>query len=825
MPWRLRNDCVLTVLLFAAACGNGSSSSKDGGPPATSEPRQAYNGARGRSFDDGWKFHLGDAPNLEQPGFDDSTWRSLSLPHDWSIELGFDKDSPGGGGSGFVDGGTGWYRKTFTLDGSYSGKRILVDFDGVYMNGQVWINGTSLGSRPYGYSTFEYDMTPYVKFGAPNVIAVRANNNQPNSRWYSGSGIYRNVWLTVLEPVHIAFSGAFITTPTVSATSATVSVATEVENQSSSSQSVKARTTIYDASGTQVAGDTSDASDVAAADGKATITQSSLTVATPNLWSIDSPYLYQVKVELLVGDKTVDTYLSSLGLRWTTFDPATGFYLNDQPMKIWGVCNHHDLGALGSAVNVRAIERQLQILKTMGSNAIRTSHNPPAPELLDLADRMGVLIMDEAFDVWENGKVANDYHLYFSQWAERDIQDFVRRDRNHPSVIMWSIGNEISGPSVATATKLRDWVKALDSTRPVTWASNAMANANGVEQQVANILDLQGYNYFGGYKPGDSTFDIDRDHAAHPTWSIFGSEECSDVRSRGIYSSQPDQNLHSLGCDWTAKQCSSYDIGWSDGVTTSEMYLINVSRPYFFGQFDWTGFDYGGEPTPFYNSWPAKSSYFGIIDTAGFPKDIYYFYQSRLTSAPMVHILPHWNWTAGTTVTVWVYSNCDSVELFLNDVSQGAKTFDAGATTRLEWSLPWAPGTLRAEGSRGGAVVASEEVTTAGPAAQVNLTVDRATIRADGRDVAFITADVEDAAGVFAPTASNSITFAVTGPGRIAGVDNGNPIDVTAYTSPTRATFNGKALAIVQSTGQAGPISVSATSSGLDAGSVSVTAQ
>jgi beta-galactosidase len=433
--------------------------------------------------------------------------------------------------------------------------------------------------------------------------------------------------------------------------------------------------------------------------------------------------------------------------------------------------------------------------------------------------------MDEAFDVWEYGKVANDYHLYFSQWAEQDIQDFVRRDRNHPSVIMWSIGNEISGPSVATATKLRDWVKALDSTRPVTWASNQMANANGVEQQVANILDLQGYNYFGGYKPGDSTFDIDRDHAAHPTWSIFGSEECSDVRSRGIYSSQPDQNLHSLGCDWTAKQCSSYDIGWSDGVTTSEMYLINTSRPYFFGQFDWTGFDYGGEPTPFGNSWPAKSSYFGIIDTAGFPKDIYYFYQSRLTSSPMVHILPHWNWTAGTTVTVWVYSNCDSVELFLGGVSQGSKSFTSSSQASLGWTVPWASGALVAKGTKGGTVVATDEVDTAGAAAKVGLSVDRTTIAADGRDLAFVTAAIQDAAGVMVPTANNNITFAVSGPGKIAGTDNGDPIDLTAYSSSSRKAFNGKALVIVQSTGTAGAIVVTATSSGLTAGSATANAK
>jgi len=369
-------------------------------------------------------------------------------------------------------------------------------------------------------------------------------------------------------------------------------------------------------------------------------------VTNPRLWSVATPTLYQVKVELQVGGQTVDTYTSLIGLRSFTFDSATGFSLNGQAMKIWGVCMHHDLGALGSAINYRALERQLQIMKAMGSNAIRTSHNPPTPELLDIADRLGLMVMDEAFDVWETGKEPTyDYHVNFTQWAQADIQAMVRRDRNHPSVIMWSIGNEIQNASVATATKLRDWVKALDPTRPVTWGSNQMNN--GTHQQIAGLLDLQGYNYFK--TPYDAPrLDIDSDHAAHPTWKVFGSEELSNVKSRGIYFSPTHPNTHpegnpGAGCDGASMQCNSYDVGWgSSGATTSDMYLISINRPYFAGQFDWTGFDYGGEPTPFRGVWPAKSSYFGIVDTAGFPKDTYYFYQSRLTTAPMVPMLPHW---------------------------------------------------------------------------------------------------------------------------------------------------------------------------------------
>ncbi len=801
--------------------GSGpSDAGQDGG--ALAAPRQCYDGARGKSFDDGWKFSLGDSSGAQQPTFSDSSWTSLSVPHDWSPALGFDRNSPGGAGSGFMDGGVGWYRKTFTLDSSYSGKRILVEFDGVYMNSQVWINGTSLGTWPYGYTTFQYDLTQYVKTdGSNNVLAVRVDNKQPNSRWYSGSGIYRNVWLTALNPVHIAFNGAFITTPTVSEAAATVSVAAEVENQSTSSQSVKVAMSLYDPSGALVASATGSASDVAA-NGTGTLTES-LTVSNPQLWSIESPNLYQAKVELQVGGQTVDTYTSPIGLRWLKFDSNTGLSLNNKSVKIWGQCMHHDLGALGSAVSVRAIERQLLILKGMGTNGIRTSHNPPAPELLDLADRMGLLIMDESFDVWEQGKdPAFDYHLYFNDWAQRDIQAHVRRDRNHPSVIMWSIGNEIAGATVETATKLRDWVKALDTTRPVTWAANHMKSDQG-QRAVAAILDLQGYNYFVGDANVDTgSFQLDSDHNSNGTWKIFGSEELSNVKSRGIYYTQ-NQDLHWTGCQGSTQQCTAYDVGWGDGFNTEEMYLINMKRPFFFGQFDWTGFDYGGEPTPYGGQWPAKSSYFGIVDTAGFPKDTYYFYQSKLTTAPMVHILPHWNWSAGTTVWAWVYSNCDSVELFLNDQSQGSKSFSSN-TTRLEWNVPWASGTLRAEGKRGGNVVATEEVKTAGDPAKVKLSADRTSIQADGRDLIFVTADIQDANGVFVPTATNSVTFAVSGPGKIAGVDNGDPTDTTSYTSPTRKAFSGKALAIVRSTGGPGSIVVTATSSGLTTGSVTANA-
>jgi beta-galactosidase len=769
-----------------------------------------YNGLRGQSFNGGWKFNRGDVSGAQSTTYNDSAWRSLNVPHDWSIELAFNQSSPAGSGGGYLDGGIGWYRKTFTLDQAYSGQRILIQFDGAYMNSQVWINGISLGTRPYGYSTFEYDITPYVNFGSTtNVIAVRLNNNQPTSRWYSGSGIYRNVWLTVVNPVHVANSGVFVTTPSVSSSSATVSVRTEVQNQSSSSQSVTVTTTLYNPSGGSVATNTTSASNIGA-NATSTFSQS-LTVPSPQLWSTTSPNLYQVKVEVKVGGTTVDTYLTNLGIRYFSFSATTGFSLNGQSMKLRGVCNHHDLGALGAAVNYRAIERQVQILKAMGCNAIRTSHNPPAPELLDVCDRLGILVMDEAFDCWESQKVSNDYHLYFSQWAQADIQAMVRRDRNHPSVIMWSIGNEINSPSTGTATNLKNWVLAMDSTRPVTWASNQMGNST--HQAVAALLDLQGYNY------GDAQGRYDGDHSAHPTWKMFGSETSSAVRSRGIYHTPVTQNILTS----SDTQCSSYDnsvVSWGSSAESS--YNSDVSRNFIAGQFIWTGFDYIGEPTPY--GWPAKSSYFGIVDTCGFPKDIYYFYQSRWTTAPMVHILPHWNWSSGTTVTVFVYTNCDSVELFLNGVSLGSKTFASGAV-HLQWSVAWASGTLRAEGKRGGSVVVTQEVKTAGAAARVALSVDRSTLNADGEDLAFVTADIQDANGLFVPTATNTVSFSVSGPGQIVAVDNGNAIDTSSYKGTSRQAFSGKCLAIVRSTGTTGQIVVTASSSGLTSSSVTINAQ
>jgi beta-galactosidase len=756
------------------------------------------NNERKQSFDANWKFNRGDVAGAEAANFNDSSWRTLDVPHDWSIEQDFNKDSAAGGTAAFLDGGTGWYRKSFTMPSEAAGKKVTITFDGVYMDSTVYINGHLLGNRPNGYISFEYDLTPYLKFnGDKNDIAVKVVNKQPSSRWYSGSGIYRHVWLSTTDQVHVGQWGTSVTTSQVSDSSADVNVKTTVMNETPESKQVTLTTTLRDDQGIQKAV-LETAVTTIAAKGK-TEFDKTLTVSNPKLWSIDAPVLYTADTEVKVDGVVVDTYQTSFGIRTFSFDSNQGFFLNGKHVKLQGVSMHHDLGSLGAAVNTRAMERQLEILKAMGVNAIRTTHNPAAPELLDLYDRMGFVVLEEAFDVWKEPKKTYDYARFFNTWAETDIKDMVRRDRNHPSIIAWSLGNEISDTyspgGLATAQNLKNWVKQIDTTRPVTMAIALMDDET--TQKVADILDLVGYNY--------SEYLYDSHHAAHPGWKIFGSETASAVRSRGVYHLPIDQNI----LTHRDLQTSSYDnsvVPW--GSSARDSYKLDKDRDFVAGQFIWTGFDYLGEPTPYYD-WPAKSSYFGIVDTAGFPKDIYYFYQSGWTSKPMVHVLPHWNWKQGDTIPVIAYSNADSVELFLNGQSLGVKTFAPG-DLQLQWDVPFTPGTLKAVAKKNGIVVATDEVKTADEPAKVVLKPDRAVIKADGKDLVFIEADVVDANGLLVPNADNLINFNVTG-GTIVGVDNGNAISLERYKASSRKAFSGKALVIVQPFKTAGEIVVNAT--------------
>ena len=777
------------------------------------------------SFNQNWRFNLGDVPNGQDAGLDDSQWRQLDLPHDWSIEGEFSENAPAGTGGGALPGGVGWYRKTFTVPLASKGKSLFVEFDGVYRNSEVWINGHYLGKRPYGYSTFEYELTPHLIYGGgPNLIAVKVDNSeQPNSRWYSGSGIYRNVWLTTLDPVHIEHWGTYVTTPEVNTSFATVVIKTQVDNGSNSATPVNLTTIIQDANGREVARETAKA--VAAKDSHAEVSQT-LKVSSPSLWSDERPYLYKVVSQLDQGGRVVDRYETPLGVRTFRFDINRGFILNGKPVKIRGVCDHHDLGALGSAVNTRAIERQLQMLKDMGVNGIRTSHNPPAPELLELADRMGFIVMDEAFDMWKIQKTKFDYHLDWDEWHKRDLEDMVLRDRNHPSVIIWSIGNEVmeqwnNNPLGGTIAKeLAAIVRHLDPTRPITSACNGVNTNNRVITEGG--LDLVGTNY--DHKK------IPEMQKMFPGRPIIGTETTSALGTRGTYN-MPSDEIRRWPRKWdeVLKEgnpdftCSAYDNSSAPwGSTHEETWKIVKKYDFFSGMFIWTGWDYIGEPTPY--PWPAISSYFGIIDLAGFPKDAYYMYQSEWTSKPVLHLFPHWNWKPGEQVDVVTYFNADEVELFLNGRSLGTKR-KQGDDVLVYWRLPYEPGTLKAVSRKNGQVVLTREVRTASEPARIVLEADRNTIKADGSDLSFVTVKVVDRNGTVVPMADNLIKFELTGAGSIAGVDNGYQASHEGFKRKQRKAFHGLALAIVQAQQKPGRIVLKASSDNLPSASVVINAR
>ena len=767
------------------------------------------------SFNEGWKFALAASDDAAQPGFDDSGWRELDLPHDWSIEGEFSEKNPASPGGGALPGGIGWYRKTFNVSTADRDRLTYITFDGVYRNSEVWINGNYLGKRPYGYSSFRYDLTPYLRYGEEeNVMAVKVDNSaQPNSRWYSGSGIYRNVWLTTTGKIAVDQWGTFVTTPEVSNESALVRVTTRIANGSGSKAVVRVETAVYDAGNKRVAATETDQVEVPST---GTAVTQELTVRTPHLWSVDDPALYRVVTTVRSGQLLADTYETVTGIRTFEFDREKGFILNGEPVTIKGVCNHHDLGCLGAAVNTRALERQLEILKEMGCNGIRTSHNPPAPELLDLCDRMGFIVMDEAFDIWKVGKTDYDYHLDFDEWHRRDIEAMVLRDRNHPSVFIWSIGNEVmeqwqrDGSGEAIAAELAGIVRSLDDTRPVTAACNDPVPSNPVI--ASGALDLIGFNY------RDTLWT--RFPQAFPEGKFIGTETTSALATRGSYD-MPSDVIRRWPARWDQPfrdgnpdlTCSAYDncsAPW--GTTHRDSWRLIRDNAYLTGMYIWTGFDYLGEPTPYW--WPARSSYFGIIDLAGFPKDVYWFYQSEWTDRDVLHIFPHWNWNPGQAVDVWAFTNCDEVELFLNGNSLGRQK-KGKDDFNLVWRVQFEEGTLLAVGYRDGSEIMRSEVRTAGAPAALTLSPDRAEIKADGSDLSFITVTVIDRDGNTVPHAANLVTFSVEGPGTIAGVDNGSQTSMEPFRADYRKAYNGKCLVVLKAGKEKGEIRITASSEGL----------
>ncbi|WP_243745476.1 beta-galactosidase GalB [Segetibacter sp. 3557_3] len=774
-------------------------------------------------FNKDWRFSLGNDSMALHKMYNDKSWRTLNLPHDWSIEGDFSDKHPTTANQAGLPAGIGWYRKTFTVPATSKNKRMYINFDGVYRNSEVWINGHYLGKRPNGYISFRYELTPYIVAGRSNVLSVKVDNSaQPNSRWYTGSGIYRKVWLLTTNQVAVDHWGTFVSTPEVNNRLAKVRVQTSLTSRGGNNANVNVETRIIDRAGKVVA---TKVSTGVAVSGSTTIDQE-VVVSEPVLWSVTNPYLYKVKTLVRSGNTLLDEYDTNLGIRYFDFDPEKGFFLNGQALKILGVCNHHDLGALGAAVNTRAIERQLEILKSMGCNGIRTAHNPPASELLELCDKMGFIVMDEAFDMWQKRKNRQDYSVDFAEWHKRDLEDMIKRDRNHASIFVWSIGNEIreqfDSTGITITRELTKIIKDLDTTRPVTSALTENEPPKNFIWQ-SGALDLLGFNYkLAAYPELPKRF---------PGQKFIAAETMSALATRGHYDMPSDSNRL-----WPPDSKSPFATGNPDltvsaydhvyaywGSSHEDGWNAVKKAPFMSGIYVWSGFDFLGEPVPY--PWPARSSYYGIIDLAGFPKDVYYMYKSEWTNKPMVHLFPHWNWPAGKVVDVWAYYNqADEAELFLNNVSLGVKK-KSGDTLHVKWRVPFQPGTLKVVTRKDGKVVMTQQRVTAGKPAAILLSADRTNIKSDGKDLSFVKATIVDANGNMVPDADNQVTFKIAGNGFIAGVDNGLQTSLEPFKASQRKAFNGLCLAIVQSNGKAGPVTLIAEAEGLKSSRVTISSK
>ena len=803
-------------------------------------------------LDKNWKFTRVDDSLSYRQNYNDSKWQNITVPHDWAIYGPFDKFNdlqqmaivqdgqkealPHAGRTGglpFV--GAGWYRNTFTIPGFMPGKKVSLIFDGAMSNAQVYVNGKLAGQWPYGYNSFHFDISNLVLAGQPNTIAVRLNNFTESSRWYPGAGIYRNVHLRVTEGAHIPVWGTQIVTPVIKDDYAIVQMTTRINlPDGTNAGSYSLHTVIVSPDGKIVA-ENKNQLDRSAAAGH----MENLTVTGPQLWDVNHPLLYKAVSHLYRGSEKVDEYTTVFGIRTITIVPDKGFYLNGKLTKFKGVCNHHDLGPLGSAVNDAAIRRQVRIMKEMGVNAIRTSHNMPAPELVRACDEMGMMLMIETFDEWKQPKMKNGYNLFFDEWVEKDLTNVIHQFRNNPSVVMWCIGNEVpdqgtpNGP--ALTRRLQEICHREDPTRPVT---NGMDYGQTViNNGVATLLDVAGFNYrVWLYKEG---------YAKLSQKLILGSETVSTVSSRGVYKFPV---VRKSMAQYPDHQSSSYDVehcSWSD--LPEDNFIQHDDLSFTMGEFVWTGFDYLGEPTPYYTDWPSHSSLFGIVDLAGIPKDRYYLYRSHWNKTEnTLHVLPHWNWKGkeGDTIPVFVYTNHPSAELFINGRSQGKMTKD---TTIKQWNtdnikdstlqrqkryrLMWMntiyePGELKVVAfNSSGAAVADTLIRTAGKPAKILLTADRQKIKADGKDLSFINVKLLDKNGNFCPTETREINFKVKGAGSFRAVANGNSISLESFQQPKMKLFSGQLTAIVQSSDKAGTLILEASASGLRKASIAITTE
>jgi beta-galactosidase len=707
-------------------------------------------------------------------------------------------------------------------------KQNTIVFDGVYMNSDVWLNGKHLGKYAYGYNSFYYDLNQFLKAGE-NILAVKVDNSkQPNSRWYSGSGIYRHVWLVRTNQLHVGQWGVYITTPEITEKSATVSAKISIENSLSSGDKATLVSIVFDDKGENVG---LNESPFQILPGQEQTINQQIEVPSPKLWSVDSPVMYSLVTKIMVNGKAVDEVKTPFGIRSISYDVDKGFFLNGQNVKMNGVCLHHDAGCLGAAVPIKVWERRLQVLKEMGCNAIRGSHNPVAPEFLDLCDRMGFLVMDEVFDEWKIGKREFAYNIYFDEWSEKDVIAMVRRDRNHPSIVLWSAGNEIpeqkSDNGAEMLRRLQDLFHKEDPTRPVTVAcDNIAADGGSAKIEFLDLLDIVGYNYVDRWhERRELIYSIDRHD--HPEWKMIGTESSSAGGVRGGYSLM-------------SRSGALYPNYNTRMLRAEQLWKFVSTRSYVIGDFMWTGIDYLGEAR-----WPSKSANSGVIDLCGFPKDGFYFYQSQWTKKPMIHIFPHWNWEGneGLVIPVMVYSNCDAVELFVNGKSYGEKRLEfprqgnsgswasyatppVNATTadlHLSWDVPYESGTLKAVGKKNGEVVYTEIVETTGKPAAIRLSADSKQINADNQDVAHVRIEIVDIKGNIVPTADNLIQFKIAGSGKLIGLENGNSSDHEPYKSDKRSVFNGLGLAIIQAGQTPGKVTLTASAEGMQDVSVEIT--
>ncbi|WP_110370209.1 glycoside hydrolase family 2 TIM barrel-domain containing protein [Hoylesella shahii] len=792
-------------------------------------------------WDAQWRFALADSPEMAQLYYDDSAWRVLNLPHDWAIEGNFYVKNPSGAVGGALPGGVGWYRKRLMLTDNNEYSRYVLHFDGAFMNTSVYVNGKLVGIRPYGFIGFGFDITPFLNKKGENVVAVRIDNaQQPNCRWYTGCGIYRHVYLLRSDDVRLAQWGVQVL-PVLKGRGANITLNSTIESFATQARKLSLKQMVYDAEGRCVAQSTTPC---VAHEGKNTVSQK-IKMTNAKLWWPHAPYIYKVVSQLIDGKKVLDRDTTTMGLRNITFDAKKGFAINGRNTKLNGVCLHGDLGCLGSAINEDALYRQLRMMKDMGANAIRCSHNPPAPELLHMCDTMGLMVMDEAFDQWRTGKTQFDYALFFDKWAEKDITDMVLRDRNHPSIILWSIGNEVleqwntdknqgvdlddvnillnnardpsrlaDNKELSDNSKITRWladiVRRNDPSRLITAGCNETSPSNHLFKSGA--IDVIGFNYH--------TKQVAKVPENFPGKPFLLTESVSALQTRGFYA-MPSDSIRRLPGKRrpfidTSFLCSAYDNSCTSWSATHEATWDVVKHtPFCSGQFIWTGFDYIGEPTPF--NFPARSSYFGIVDLAGFPKDAYYLYQSEWTNKTVLHLFPHWNWMPGQTIDLWCYyNNADEVELFVNGQSRGVKRKANEHEYHVMWRERFEPGTVRVVSRKAGRQVAERTVNTAAQPHHLRLTPNRKTLLANGRSLVFITVEVVDKDGNLCPWAENEVFFSLNGHASIAGVDNGSPFSLERFKDNRRKAFFGKCLVVVQAGNDEGEVNLKAKSIGLE---------